>query len=694
MRSCERRLGVAGMELDLKCVNAIRFLSADMIQEANSGHPGLPLGAAPMAYVLWDRHLKHNPRNPHWFDRDRFVLSAGHGSALLYSLLYLTGYDLPLEELKRFRRWGSKTPGHPEADRAPGVEVTTGPLGQGAAMAVGMAIAEAHLAAVFNRPGHELIDHYTYVLASDGDLMEGVCAEACSLAGHLKLGKLVVLYDTNRISLAGTTDLTFTEDVLARFSAYGWHVQWVDDGNDLAAIDAAIQRAKEEKERPSLIAIRTVIGYGAPTKQGTYKVHGSPLGEEELRAAKERLGWPTEPKFYVPDDALAHFRRATDRGERWEADWRERLERYRAEYPELAAELERRIRGELPAGWADGLPDFPADEVGTATRKASGKVLQALSERLPELIGGSADLNPSVHTVLPGQGDFQPPGDKPSDVQGNAGGPWDYTGRNIHFGVREHAMGAIANGIARHGGLIPFVGTFLVFSDYMRPPIRLAAMMDCKVIYVFTHDSIGIGQDGPTHQPVEQIASLRAVPNLVVIRPSDANETREAWTVALERRGPTALILTRQNLPILDRTSYASEKGLRKGGYVLWQAKERTPDLLLIATGSEVHVALKAAELLAAEGLNPRVVALPSWELFEDQPDDYKREVLPPEVTVRVAVEAGVPLGWERYVGPTGAIIAVNRFGESAPGSEVLAKFGFTPENVAAVAKRLLESSR
>lgn len=682
--------GVSRNKLEVAGVNAIRFLACDMIQEAGSGHPGLPLGAAPMAYVLWMRHLKHNPKNPKWFDRDRFVLSAGHGSALLYALLHLTGYDLPLEELKRFRRWGSKTPGHPEADRAPGVEVTTGPLGQGISMAVGMAMAEAHLAAVFNRPGHTIVDHYTYVLASDGDLMEGVCAEACSLAGHLKLGKLVVLFDDNGVSLAGTTDLTFTEDVLARFAAYGWHTQRVEDGNDLEAIDAAIQAAKEEADRPSVIAIRTVIGYGAPTKQGTYKVHGAPLGEEELRAAKERLGWPPEPKFYVPDDIRAHFREAVSRGERWEKEWNARFEAYREEYPELAAELSRRIRGELPGGWDEGLPEFPPDDKGIATRKASGKVLQALGERIPELIGGSADLNPSVHTVLPGKGDFQAPGEKPAGIQGDAGGGWDYSGRNIHFGVREHAMGAIAGGIARHGGLIPFVGTFLVFSDYMRPPVRLAAMMRCKVVYIFTHDSVGIGQDGPTHQPVEQMASLRAVPNLVVIRPSDANEVREAWIAALKREGPTALILTRQDLPVLDRGRYAPATGLHKGAYVLWQAKDGTPDVIIIATGSEVHVALRAAEILSGEGINPRVVAMPSWELFEAQPEEYKGEVLPRAVRARVAVEAGVRLGWERYVGPEGAIVSVDRYGESAPGSEVLERFGFTPEHVACLAREML----
>lgn len=556
-------------------------------------------------------------------------------------------------------------------------------------MAVGMAMAEAHLAAVFNRPGHEIVDHYTYVLASDGDLMEGVCAEACSLAGHLKLGKLIVLFDDNGVSLAGTTDLAFTEDVLARFAAYGWHTQRVEDGNDLAAIDAAIRRAKEVTDRPSIIAVRTVIGYGAPTKQGSYKVHGAPLGEEELRAAKERLGWPPEPKFYVPDDVLARFREAVERGKRWESEWNARFEAYREEYPELAAELHRRIRGELPAGWDEALPEFPPDDKGIATRKASGKVLRALGDVLPELVGGSADLNPSVHTVLPGKGDFQAPGEKPPGVQGDAGGPWGYGGRNIHFGVREHAMGAIANGIARHGGLVPFVGTFLVFSDYMRPPVRLAAMMGCKVVYVFTHDSIAIGQDGPTHQPVEQLASLRAVPGLVVIRPSDANEVREAWIAALRRDGPTALILTRQDLPVLDRARYAPAAGLHRGGYVLWQAREGMPDVILIATGSEVHVALRAAEILAGEGMNPRVVAMPSWELFEAQPEGYKREVLPPEVRARVAVEAGVSMGWERYVGDGGAVVSVERFGESAPGAEVMERFGFTPEGIARVAREL-----
>ena len=681
---------MAERALDEQCVNAIRFLAADMIEEAGSGHPGLPLGAAPMAYVLWDRHLKHNPRNPAWFDRDRFVLSAGHGSALLYALLHLYGYDLPFSELKRFRKFGSKTPGHPEAGLTPGVEVTTGPLGQGVGMAVGMAIAEAHLAALFNRPGHEVIDHYTYVLASDGDLMEGVAAEACSLAGHLGLGKLIVLYDDNRVSLAGTTNLTFTEDVGKRFSAYGWQVLRVEDGNDLTAIDQAISEAKEDRERPSLICVRTTLGYGAPTKQGTYKVHGAPLGEEELRAAKEKLGWPIQPKFYVPDDVLEHFRTAVERGGDWEREWVEGFERYRAEYPELAAELARRIRGELPAGWDKGLPEFPPDEKGIATRKASGVVLKALAQRIPELIGGSADLNPSTNTELTGLGDFQRPGSPPAGLQGAAGGPWGPAGRNIHFGVREHAMGAIANGLARHGGIIPFCGTFLVFSDYMRPPMRLAAMMGCRVIYVFTHDSIGIGQDGPTHQPIEQLMGLRTVPKLTVIRPCDAGETKEAWKAALQAAGPTALILTRQALPVLDRSQLAPASGLHHGGYTLWQSGSGIPDVVIIGTGSEVHVALKAAELLSGEGINVRVVSLPSWELFERQPREYREEVLPPGVP-KVAVEAGVTLGWERYAD---VAVGVDDFGASAPGTEVLERFGITPEHVAATARGLVQNHR
>lgn len=675
-------------ELDEQAVNAIRFLAADMVEHAKSGHPGLPLGAAPMAYVLC-RHLKHNPRDPTWPDRDRFVLSAGHGSALLYALLHLSGYDLPLDELKQFRQWGSRTPGHPEAGLTPGVEVATGPLGQGLAMAVGMAIAEAHLAAVFNRPGYAVVEHFTYVLASDGDLMEGVSAEACSLAGHLRLGKLIVLYDRNEISLAGATRLTFTEDVAKRFAAYGWHTSEVSDGNDLAALDRAIAAAKSEAGRPSLIAVRTVIGYGAPTKGGTFHAHGSPLGDAELRATKRRLGWPEEPLFFVPEDVRAHFRSAAARGEGQQAAWNELLRRYAAEHPELAQDLARRLRGELPPGWDTDLPSFSAGGKATSTRKASEAVLQHLATSVPELVGGSADLNPSCLTWLKGEGDFQAPGD-PGQVQGAVGGGWSYAGRNLHLGVREHAMGAIAVGMGRHGGVRPFTGTFLVFSDYMRPPIRLAALMHVPVVFVFTHDSIALGEDGPTHQPVEHLMNLRAVPNLVVIRPSDASETAEAWRVALSRDGPTALILTRQDVPVLDRARSAPATDLRRGGYVLWESHPATPDLVLIGTGAEVHVALAAGEELSADGYRVRVVALPSWELFDRQPREYREQVLPPAVKARVGVEAGIRLGWEHYVGLDGEIVGLSSFGASAPGPVLLSEFGITSSAVVAAGRRVL----
>ncbi len=675
-------------ELDRLCVNALRFLAVDMIERAKSGHPGLPLGAAPMAYVLWSRHLRHSPRNPGWPDRDRFVLSAGHGSALLYALLHLFGY-LPLEEVQNFRQWGSRTPGHPEAGLTPGVEVTTGPLGQGLANAVGLAMAEAHLAALFNRPGFPVVNHYTYVLASDGDLMEGVVAEAASLAGHLKLGKLIVLYDQNFVSLAGSTALTFTENVRQRFEAYGWQVLEVPDGNDLEAIDAALGAAKAERERPSLICVRTVIGYGAPTKAGTFHVHGAPLGPEEARAAKRALGWPEEPPFFVPEEVRAHFAALRAQAEAQEDAWHELFSAYEKAYPELAQEFRRRMRGELPPRWDEDLPSF---EPGTkvSTRKASETVLQALGERIPELVGGSADLNPSCFTWLKGKGDFQAPPD-PGPVQGAVGGGWSYAGRNIHFGVREHAMGAIALGLARHGGLIPFCGTFLVFSDYMRPPVRLAAMSHSPVIFVFTHDSVAVGEDGPTHQPVEQLMNLRCVPNLVVIRPADANEVREAWIAALRRReGPTALILTRQDVPVLPRAGLAGPENLHRGGYVLWQAQQGTPDLILIGTGSEVLVALEAGRKLAEEGINVRVVAMPSCELFLAQPPEYQEEVLPKAVRARVAVEAGCPLGWERFVGLDGAVVGIARFGASAPGSLVLEKLGISVENVVRVAHTVL----
>lgn len=678
------------MPLEQKCINTIRFLSADAVQKANSGHPGAPMGAAPMAYVLWDRFLKHNPRNPHWPDRDRFVLSAGHASMLLYSLLHLTGYDVTMEDILNFRQWGSRTPGHPEYGHTPGVEATTGPLGQGISHAVGMAIAEAHLAARFNRPGYPIVHHHTYVLASDGDLMEGVASEACSLAGHLRLGKLIVLYDANRISLAGSTELTFTEDVAKRFRAYGWHVQYVGDGNDLVAIETAIRRAKAQRARPSLIIVRTVLGYGAPSKQNTFEAHGSPLGADELRAAKEALGWPQEP-FHIPPEALSHMRLAVARGEEAETRWQTLFARYARRYPELAAEFRRRMVGELPEGWESALPSFPPDEKGLPTRKASEAVLQHLAVAIPELVGGSADLNPSTFTWLKGHGDFQCPAHNPEDRQGAVGGEWGYGGRNIHFGVREHAMGAIANGMALHGGIIPYTATFAVFADYMRPPMRLAALMGIRVVYVFTHDSIAIGEDGPTHQPVEQIANLRAVPNLTVIRPADAAETAEAWRMALlNTRGPTALFLTRQNVPTLDRSRLAPADGLRRGAYTLWQSGDGIPDVILIGTGSEVHVALAAARQLQAEGVNIRVVSMPSWEVFERQPQEYKDDVLPPAVRARVAVEAGTPLGWERYVGTDGAIVGIRRFGASAPGPGVYANLGFTPENVATQAREAI----
>jgi transketolase len=669
-------------KLDQLCVNTIRFLAVDMVQKANSGHPGLPLDAAPMTYTLWDRFLKFNPRNPHWPDRDRFVLSAGHGSAMLYALLYLTGYDLSLEQIGQFRQWGSKTPGHPEYGLAPGVETTTGPLGQGFGNGVGMAIAEAHLAAHYNRPNFEIVNHYTYGLVSDGDLMEGVASEAASLAGHLKLGKLIYLYDDNRISLASSTDLTFTEDRARRFEAYGWHTQTVEDGNDLEAIERALKAARSETERPSLILVRTHIGYGSPHKQDTFEAHGSPLGEEEVRLTKENLGWPVEPLFYVPDEALAHFRQALERGKQAEETWQTMFGAYSKEHPELAQELEQLINGELPDGWDADIPAFPADSKGMKTRVASGEVMNAIASKLPALIGGSADLNPSTHTALKGLGDFESL-ETTGDMQGSVGGGWSYAGRNLHFGVREHGMGAILNGIAVHGGLIPFGATFLIFSDYMRPTIRLAAMMRQHVIYVFTHDSIGLGEDGPTHQPVEQLASLRAIPNLIVIRPCDANEAAVAWQVAIETRDrPVALVFTRQDVPILDRSQVAPADGLRQGAYTLIDAPGGEPEVILIATGSEVSLILEARQKLLDQGIPARAVSMPSWELFDAQSQAYHDLVLPPLIRARLAVEAGVDQGWSRYVGDGGDVIGVDRFGASAPGKVVMREYGFTVENV------------
>jgi transketolase len=659
-----------------RALNAIRFLSADAVQQANSGHPGLPMGAAAMAYTVWMRHLRHNPQNPKWPNRDRFVLSGGHGSALLYSLLYLTGYDLPLEDVKRFRQWGSLTPGHPEFGLTPGVETTTGPLGAGFANGVGMAIAEAHLAAEFNTPEHNIIDHYTYAIVTDGDLMEGVAAEAASLAGHLKLGKMIYLYDDNKISIDGSTDLAFTEDRAKRFEAYGWHVQIVSDGNDVEAIDAAIQAAKAD-ERPSIIMCRTVIGYGLPTRAGTAKAHGEPPGDAELNGAKEAAGWPLEPRFYIPDDVLAHFRESVTRGAKFQAEWQARFDAYRAALPEKAAELARRMRGELPKGWETDLPVFPTDEKGMASRAASGKALNAIAAKVPELLGGSADLAPSNNTKLDGTPAFQHA---------------TPDGRNFHFGVREHAMGAVVNGMAYHGGLRPFGATFLVFADYMRPALRIAALSHLPSIFVFTHDSIGVGEDGPTHQPVEHVASLRAIPNLTVIRPADANETVEAWRAALRNlHGPTALVLTRQNLPTLNREQFSEAALLHKGAYVLADLGDGQPELILMASGSEVSLIVEAGSRLAMEGINVRLVSVPSWELFEKQDAAYRESVFPAAVRARVAVEAGIGMGWEKFVGQSGGIISMERYGASAPAPILFKEFGFTIENVIAKAREVMK---
>jgi transketolase len=657
-----------------RAINTIRFLSADAVEKANSGHPGMPMGAAAMAYTLWSKHLRFNPQNPNWWNRDRFVLSGGHGSMLLYSLLYLTGYDLTLDDIKEFRQLGSKTPGHPESHLTPGVEVTTGPLGQGLGNSVGMAIAEAHLSRTFNRPGHDIVDHYTYAIVTDGDLMEGISSEAASLAGHLRLGKLILLYDDNKISIDGGTDLAFTEDRCARFEAFGWHVQRIENGNDMDAVDAAIRAAKQNS-RPSLIACRTHIGFGMPHKQDTAKAHGEPAGEEELNGAKRRLGWPLEPTFLVPDDVLVHFREIGSRGAEHELKWTAKFEAYGKDEPDLAAELARRMKGYLPDGWDSGLPVFSHGEGGMATRAASGKALNALAKRLPEMIGGSADLTPSNKTWIDESPSFQ------ADSR---------EGRNIHFGVREHAMAAVVNGIAAHGGLIPFCGTFLTFSDYMRPSIRLSALSGHRSIWVFTHDSIGLGEDGPTHQPVEHLAALRAMPNLVVVRPGDANETVEAWKLAISRgHGPTLMALTRQKIPTLDRTMYAAADGLWRGAYVLADLGEH-PEIILMASGSEVSLIAEAGERLAKEGIGVRLVSFPSWELFIIQDQEYQKSVLPPEITVRLAVEAGVSQGWHRWLGERGTMISVDRFGSSAPSKVVFKEYGFSVENVVSKARELL----
>ena len=668
------------------CINTIRFLSADAVENARSGHPGMPMGAAPMAYTLWTQFLKHNPKNPQWCDRDRFVLSAGHGSMLLYSLLHLTGYSLSLDEIKRFRQWGSVTPGHPEHGHTIGVEATTGPLGQGFANGVGMAIAEAWLGARFNRPGHTIVDHHTYAICGDGDLMEGISHEAASLAGHLQLGKLIYLYDDNHISLAGKTSLCFTEDVAARFNAYGWHTVRVGDGNDVAAIAQAIAEAKSETSRPSLLLVRTHIGFGSPKKQDTSSAHGSPLGEEELQAAKKALGWPTMDKFYLPAEAVQSFRTAVARGDSQDADWQQRFEAYRAAFPAEASELERSMAGELPDGWDLDLPQWQPTGKPIATRVAGGEVMNALARKIPNLVGGSADLNPSTNTALKGKGDFQP-ADSPSGVEGAVGGVWGYAGNNMAFGVREHAMGAAVNGMALHGGLLPFSATFFVFSDYMKSAVRLGALMNLKAFYVFTHDSVAVGEDGPTHEPVEQLAGLRSIPGLTVIRPADANETADAWTFALRNNGPVALILSRQNVPHLDR-SQAKEPGVARGAYIL-RDSAGPPDVILIGTGSEVGLCVVARETLAASGIQARVVSMPCMSLFGEQPVEYRESVLPRGVTKRVTVEAGTTFGWDRWAGDAGTMIGLDRFGASAPGELVLRNLGFTAEAITAAALRL-----
>lgn len=667
-------------DLESRAINTIRFLAVDAIQKANSGHPGLPMGAAPMAYVLWKEYLKHNPTNPEWFDRDRFILSGGHGSMLLYALLYLTGYkDVTIEQLKNFRQYGSLTPGHPESHLTPGVECTTGPLGQGFSNGVGMAIAERFLARTFNSDDLSIVNHYTYVLASDGDLMEGVASEAASLAGHLKLGKLIVLYDDNRISLAAPTDVAFTEDVSKRFDGYDWQVLDVGDGNtDLKAISNALKEARADKEHPTLVRVHTTIGFGSPNKSNTSGIHGSPLGSDEVKNTKENLGWPLEPDFYVPKDVLEHYRTAIISGEKWEKEWQNNLKELRRKNQELAETWDRIWKGTLPHDWQKALPVFSHEDAAVPTRKASGAVINAVAARIPNLIGGSADLAPSTNTYMKGIEEQQAmtPG-----------------GRNIRFGVREHAMGAAVNGMAYHGGVIPFGGTFLTFSDYMRGSVRISALSSLHTIWIFTHDSVWLGEDGPTHQSVEHVAALRAIPNLIVIRPADANETVEAWRFALTHaEGPVALILSRQNLPVIDRTKHGKADNLIKGAYVLSDPSDAKPDVILIATGSEVSLAMQGTELLDKKGIKARVVSMPSWELFEMQPKAYREEVLPSAMKARVVIEIGVSLGWHKYAGDYGRMITHDRFGASAPLKVLMEKFGFTAERVAKEAMMAIES--
>ncbi|HEX7122194.1 MAG TPA: transketolase [Gemmatimonadaceae bacterium] len=661
--------------LDELCINTVRTLAMDAVQRAASGHPGAPMALAPLAYLLFTRHLKHDPRDPTWPDRDRFVLSNGHASMLLYASLYLSGYDLTLDDLRDFRQWESKTPGHPESFVTPGVETTTGPLGQGFANAVGMAAAEAHLAAVFNRDGHPIVDHHTWFICSDGDLMEGISHEAASFAGHFRLGKLIGFYDDNRITIDGSTDLTFSEDVAARFESYGWHVQRVADVNDLDAVEAAIAAARAESSRPSLIIARTHIGYGSPNKQDSAKAHGEPLGEEEVALAKKNLGWTAAEPFHVPDEALAHWRRAQAAGAEAHEAWRRQLIAYSKAYPAEAKELGRRIQGDLPGGWQSAIPSFTQENGAVATRAASGVVLNALAAKIPELMGGSADLSGSNNTIIKNAGTFAAN---------------NYAARNMHFGVREHAMAAIMNGMALHGGVRPYGGTFLVFSDYMRPAVRLAALMRVRVLFVFTHDSIGLGEDGPTHQPIEHLTALRAIPNLTVIRPADASEVAEAWrTALLHNDGPVALVLTRQKVPFIDRTGRGAAAGLAKGGYVLADAQGGAPEVVLMASGSEVAIALEAQAALAREQIRARVVSMPSHELFLRQPESYRREVLPVGVP-RVSIEAGHPMSWQRFVGEDGIAMGLERFGASAPYQRIYQELGLTAERMVAHARSLV----
>lgn len=656
-------------------IAAIRTLSIDAIEKANSGHPGMPMGAAPMAYTLWTKFMNHNPRNPKWFNRDRFVLSAGHGSMLLYSLLHLSGYDVTIEDIKQFRQWGSKTPGHPEYGHTPGVEATTGPLGQGIAMAVGMAMAERHLAATYNKDRFEMINHFTYAICGDGDLMEGVSAEAASLAGHLKLGRLIVLYDSNDISLDGELNLSFSESVEQRFKAYGWQYIRVEDGNNIEEIAQAIAEAQKDLQRPTLIEVKTTIGYGSPNKAGTADVHGAPLGKDEIKLTKEVYNWTFEEDFYVPDEVYAHFEKVVkEAGEKKEAEWNALFAEYEKAYPDLAKQLRMAIDGKLPEGWEKALPVY-AEGKSLATRASSGEVLNAIAKVVPQFLGGSADLAGSNKTLIKGAGDFL---------------PGSYEGRNIWFGVREFAMGAALNGMALHGGVKVYGGTFFVFSDYLRPAIRLAALMGLPVTYVFTHDSIAVGEDGPTHEPIEQLASLRAMPNVCVIRPADANETAAAWRLAVESTDrPTALVLTRQNLPTLATTAERAYEGVKKGAYVVSEAQGEVQALLL-ASGSEVSLAVEAQKVLANEGIHVSVVSMPSWDRFEAQTADYKESVLPKHVKKRLAIEMGASFGWERYTGDEGEILAIDRFGASAPGEKIMQEYGFTVENVVARVKALL----